>query len=152
DSGYAGEGGGSYGGTLNNCTIIGNSANGYSYSYSYFCATGFGGGGRWCTFYSYSPGHGGGANRCILNNCTLAGNLAGDGGGSYNCTLNNCIVQSASGGSQNHCWTADPLFVDANSGNFRLRSDSPCIDAGDNSYAFGSTDLDGRPRIIGGTV
>ena len=37
-------------------------------------------------------------------------------------------------------------------GNLRLRSNSPCINAGNNDYATTSTDLDGRPRIVGGTV
>ena len=36
--------------------------------------------------------------------------------------------------------------------NPRLRPDSPCINAGNNTYVVGSTDLDGQPRIVGGTV
>jgi hypothetical protein len=39
-----------------------------------------------------------------------------------------------------------------NYANLRLQSNSPCIDAGDDSYVLGSTDLDGRPRIVGGSV
>src|SRR6266436_1231420 len=50
------------------------------------------------------------------------------------------------------CWTADPLFVDQASGNLRLQSNSPCINAGNNSYIANATDLDGNPRIAGGTV
>jgi hypothetical protein len=37
-------------------------------------------------------------------------------------------------------------------GNLRLQSNSPCINAGNNVYVSGTTDLDGRPRIVGGTV
>jgi hypothetical protein len=37
-------------------------------------------------------------------------------------------------------------------GNLRLQSNSPCINAGLNAYASGSTDLDGLPRIVSGTV
>ena len=58
---------------------------------------------------------------------------------------------------------ADPLFIDpgywdANGvwvdGDYHLLPDSPCIDAGDNSVVPSSvsTDLDGWPRIINGTV
>jgi hypothetical protein len=42
--------------------------------------------------------------------------------------------------------------VDYASGNLRLQSNSPCINAGNNFYVTGATDLDGRPRIVGGTV
>lgn len=44
---------------------------------------------------------------------------------------------------------ADPLFVDAPNGNYRLASDSPCIDAGDNSAVLPGIvhDLRGAPRF-----
>jgi hypothetical protein len=45
-----------------------------------------------------------------------------------------------------------PLFVDYAGGNLRLQTNSPCINSGNNSYVVGSTDLDGNPRIVGGTV
>jgi hypothetical protein len=48
----------------------------------------------------------------------------------------------------------DPLFADANNGNYHLLEDSPCIDAGDPNYPYdpNETDLDGKPRIIGGRI
>jgi hypothetical protein len=48
--------------------------------------------------------------------------------------------------------TNAPLFVNYAGGNLRLQSNSPCINSGDNAYVVGSTDLDGNPRIVGGTV
>ena len=46
--------------------------------------------------------------------------------------------------------SADPLFIDP-SGNFRLQSNSPAVDAGNNSASgLPSTDLDGNPRIVDG--
>jgi len=125
-------GGGAYGGTLTNCTLADNWA-------------GMGGGG---------------ASHSTLNNCTLSGNSACDGGGAYGCTLNYCIVYSdiSSEGvdcvesTLNRCWTTNPLLVDPAGGNLRLQANSPCINAGCNAYVMSSTDLDGRPRIVGGTV
>jgi hypothetical protein len=43
----------------------------------------------------------------------------------------------------------NPLFV---AGSLRLQSNSPCINAGNNSYVTSATDLDGNPRIMGGSV
>jgi hypothetical protein len=48
--------------------------------------------------------------------------------------------------------TSAPLFVSGSgSSNLRLQPNSPCINAGNNDYVS-TTDLDGMPRIIGGTV
>jgi hypothetical protein len=45
----------------------------------------------------------------------------------------------------------NPVFND-NASDFQLKTNSPCINAGNNGYVFGATDLNGNPRIIDGTV
>ena len=52
------------------------------------------------------------------------------------------------------CFDADPCFVDAGSSDFNLKTDSPCIDSGDNNAVPGdiTTDLDGKPRFTNYTV
>jgi hypothetical protein len=141
-----GSGGGAYGGTLTNCILIGNQA-----------------------------GQGGGAYDATLDNCTLCGNSATNaGGGVHSGVLANCIVyynaaeiwgDNYDNGSNLSCcctfplpttgvdsFTNAPLFVGAPVGNFRLQSNSPCINAGNNGCASPGTDFDGNPRISGGTV
>jgi hypothetical protein len=161
-------GGGACSSTLNRCTLAGNSAT-------------VGGGTYESTLNSSiltgnSASYGGGANGGVLNNCTLTGNSAGSGGGVYFGTLNNCIVstntatnganffQTEYGGILNYCCTTplptngignialDPGFEDIAGGNLRLQSNSPCLNAGLNASVSGTTDLDGRPRIVDGTV
>ncbi|MBI3851071.1 MAG: hypothetical protein HY298_12460 [Verrucomicrobia bacterium] len=154
-SGFSG-GGGAAGGTLNNCSLTGNS-------------TATWGGGVIGGDMFWGP--------LTLNNCTLTGNSASlSGGGALGGTLNNCIVyfNTATNGANyatsplfttlNYCSTTPmstsgfgnitnaPLFVDYANGNLHLQSNSPCINAGLNAYAPGSTDLDGLPRIVSGTV
>lgn len=92
-------GGGSYYGTLNACTLSGNSA------------TTYGGGAHGgvlnaCTLSGNSAKNGGGAYESTLNTCTLSGNSADAGGGAYGGTLNNCTVSgneaaSKGGGTYN---------------------------------------------------
>jgi hypothetical protein len=105
------DGGGAFGGTLNNCTLSGNSA--------------FDGGGTYqgtlnnCTLNgNFAGDEGGGAYGGTLNNCTLTANSADDGGyfdasggGASDATLNNCALTGnsadfgggANGGTLNNC-------------------------------------------------
>jgi hypothetical protein len=142
-------GGGAYGGTLNNCIVSSNWAQ-----------------------------HGGGVASATANNCTIAGNVASSrGGGSVNSTANNSVIYYNTA-SNNPNWysttrqaccttpnlppvmpgvvrdylTNEPRFMDPANGDFRLQDDSPCINAGKNIYATNSVDIDGNPRIVGGTV
>ena len=103
----AGEGGGTYSGTLINCWIIGNQASaggGAASGTLNHCwvisnsVPGFGGGVADCLlndcFLARNSGWvGGGATGGTMNSCTLSNNAAGNhGGGAYRGTLNNCAV------------------------------------------------------------
>ncbi len=159
-------GGGASGGRLNNCTLTANSA-------SYDGGAVFYGTLNNCTLSDNSAAEGGGASESTLNNSTLTGNSANSGGGAFGGTLNNCVVYynaavlgvaDYSYTTLNYCCTTPlppggsgnftnaPLFVDQSGGNLRLQSNSPCINAGLNAYAPAGLDLDGQPRIVGGTV
>ncbi|MEQ1746429.1 MAG: choice-of-anchor Q domain-containing protein, partial [Saprospiraceae bacterium] len=46
----------------------------------------------------------------------------------------------------------DPMFVNPDSGDYRLRPCSPLVNAGSNAYVSTPIDLPGNPRIRGGTV
>jgi len=136
-------GGGAYGAELNSCLVVGNVAT-----------------------------NGGGVYTGSLTNCTLSGNSAINGGGANSATLRNCIVyfnHGASGveysaGTLDYCCTtpqpalgsgniaSDPLFLDTAGANFHLRTNSPCINAGNNGFLLSATDLEGNPRIVGGVV
>jgi hypothetical protein len=145
-----GQGGGTIQGTLNGCTLTGNSASNY----------------------------GGGAYAGNLTNCTIVGNWAGLRGGGVDNILRmfNCIVYFNTVGSSgitssSNYWdspmrysctspmfngpgniTNAPLFVDQAGSNYRLQSNSPCINSALNASTAGIKDLDGNPRIVGGTV
>ncbi len=90
---------------------------------------------------------------CALNNCIVYYNRAPDGP-NYDepyWTLNYCCTTPLPTNGVGNITNA-PLFVDQANGNLRLQSNSPCINSGNNTYVVGSTDLDGNPRIVGGTV
>ncbi len=169
---WAGSGGGVCNSTLNNCTLSGNRAVAWG-------GGAVGGAAAWsstlsnCTLTGNFADFGGGVGSySALNNCTLTGNYAtNEGGGAFMAMLNNCIIHfntaaagpNHGGSTLNYCCTTPdpgglgnitnaPLFVDYAGGNLRLQSNSPCINAGFNAYAAGTTDLDGHPRIVHGTV
>ncbi len=153
-------GGGIRNSTAVNCSIVGNQI-----------TSGSGGGAGSSTATKYR-----------LENCTVVGNNAGGGGGVDSaCILTNCIVWGNSA-SANSNWisgsvfgysltdplpagtgnkNADPKFVQMGvgyglshvPGNYRIRGDSPALDAGTNlAWTFAGVDLDNTPRLNHGTV
>jgi hypothetical protein len=48
--------------------------------------------------------------------------------------------------------TNAPNFIDFVNRNLRLQTNSPCINSGNNLHVGSPLDLDGRPRLVGGTV
>jgi hypothetical protein len=101
------------------------------------------------------------ANPTIYNN-TIVGNLANgvsyylsgtkpivncivwdNGDDLSGCTAQYSCVQDGDAGVGNTA--ADPLFVNAAAGNYRLSAGSPCADTG-SAAAAPATDLDGAPR------
>ena len=147
------------GSTLYNCILTRNSGPGSAVA-------------DWCHLYNclVSSNSASGANVSTLYNCTLTGNLLGAEYCSlYNCisyynyaydnfglnfissTLNYCCTTPMPNGGVGNITNA-PLFVDQAGGDLHLQPSSPCINAGNNTYVAGATDLDGNPRIIDGTV
>ncbi|HIJ71529.1 MAG TPA: hypothetical protein HPP87_09230 [Planctomycetes bacterium] len=137
-----------------------------------------------CTFVSNKAGEGGGLRNWssdpVLTNCIIAGNIDDSGTGEtaqvssyyYNCqpVIHYCCITGWSHGGVGNI-AADPLFLDPGywddngtpddiwddvwyEGNYHIRSDSPCIDAGDPNFIDDPNlyDMDGEPRVIAGRV
>lgn len=153
---------------LTNCILTGNTAE-----------TEAGGGAQAsalfnCLLSGNSAAKGGGAHDSGLINCTVTGNTSsGAGGGVGDCGLVynsivygnqakedanyvrsdirfSCVLPLPEGRLGNI--TNAPLFVDALGRDFRLQSNSPCINAGDNSLVTTGTDLERNLRVIGATI
>jgi hypothetical protein len=112
----------------------------------------------------------------IINNCTISSNrAAGLGDGLffyYGGEVRNSIVAHNAGDNiyfkfggtaryscspglvagENGNITNDPLFDDAAARDYRLQPDSPCINAGNSTYATYPYDLDGMARVLGASV
>jgi hypothetical protein len=161
-------GGGASSGFLNGCIVISNTAGsdggGTSYTTLNSCLV----------VGNISPGLGGGSSYGAAYNCTFTANQAQAGGGVNGTALLNCIsyFNAATVGDTNYysgsvfsncCtipWptnsistiTNEPLFLSVGSGDYRLNSNSPCINSGNNSHAITTQDLEAHSRIRGGTV
>ena len=118
--------------TLTNCTISGNTA------------TSFAGGGISCRYKSTAP---------TLINCILWGDTPNevyiDPGYLSSPSLTYCDVEGGYEGDGNI--DGDPLFTDAENGDYHLSAGSPCIDAGTASGAPGE-DFEGDLRPQGAGV
>ena len=148
-------GGGCFGGYSTNCLIIYNFASGSAGAFSGTRIN--------CTIVSNTcPAAGNaGADVGTLQNCIVRYNYATNNPGteanyyaySYSFVNSCCTVPLPSGaGHFSNNITNDPSFVNLANGDFHLQSNSPCINSGNNAYFFDTTDLDGNPRIVGGTV
>jgi hypothetical protein len=149
------QGGGAYDCNLTNCLVLGNSAalGGGSYLGSGYAVN--------CTVISNAAGTGGGLSTSVPSaprfqaiNTILYFNSATNGPniydfGSDQIVLGWCCTPNP---ANTTTVTNEPLFVNPGGGDFRLLPLSTCINAGRNSYMANAADLDGNPRIAGGTV
>lgn len=147
-------GGGASGGILNNCVLKNNVAT-------------EGGGAGGCILINCTV---------VSNTATI-----GPAGGTYGGSATNCIIYyntpySAYSQNPNYFGTAfsycdtfapsgplpsegginnitnEPVFFNVANGDFHLKTNSPCIDAGNNAYSSSTIDFDGRQRIVNGIV
>jgi hypothetical protein len=141
-------GGGMAGGFATNCIFVGNSA------------TDTGGGAvgtglTFCTIVGNSSSNGGGISLSSesfpARNCVIYNNTASSVGDNWFLNpgkIGYCCTYPTNGVGDG-CTSNEPAFVDTATGNFRLRSDSPCIDVGLELEGSKLADLDGRPRHVG---
>lgn len=172
-------GGGAFGGALNGCVVISNVASATVPSAIGGAACSNSLNNCLILYNRAGPDLPAVAQGSSLTNCTICfnGTNYGDDAEMVRyCTLRNCImyyniyvgnyVQYTGNNIQNCCLTPvtgistiygtnnitnTPVFVNTN-GDFHLQSNSPCINAGNNACVTATNDLDGTPRIAGGTV
>ena len=169
-------GGGAYGATMFNCRVVGNSVGceGGGTASSDLCNCIVASNRADKTGTSWSEGQGGGMYWGSAENCTIVGNFATTkGGGASGVKLRNCIVvgnaaqssadvlpssyqpltvYTASGtvlDGEGNIVVTDAMFAD---GNYNLRAESPCVDAGGNDFVTQTLDINGVERIKNGVV
>ena len=121
-----------------------------------------------CTFYGNSAAYGAGisievSSGSIIKNCIFWNNYASNSNGGafsdvssdYAPTVEYCLMQPETfyGTGTGSITNQNPLFVNAEQGDFRLLSGSPALDAGNNTAIAGvPTDIAGNDRIQNTTV
>ncbi len=103
-------------------------------------------------FGNTSLNQGAGVETGLVYNCIFKNNTTALGTNdlSNSEAYNSCSMELTSGVNGNI--TNAPIFINAAGGDFRLQSNSPCINWGNNSVVSNATDLDGNPRIVEGVV
>ncbi|MGN0833240.1 MAG: carboxypeptidase regulatory-like domain-containing protein [Kiritimatiellia bacterium] len=107
-------------------------------------------------FMDWSHWVGGTFRNCIFYNCGIAWSDTNSASIEFqsHSVVEHCCLYNPPGigpqtartaGSNGNIW-GDPLFVDAENGDFRIAARSPCVDAGDGTAAA-ATDAYGRPRM-----
>lgn len=158
----ASRGGAAFGGTLHRCFIEGNRAsnNGIFRSAVVYDSLIVNNTGAWAFAFSGNKlynctvsgnSNGGISSAVIAYNSIIYGNSGTQADGSSICT-NCCTGGGVRPGDGNI--SADPLFVDAANGDFRLNVLSPCVNKGNAAYGTGTngTDYAGARRVYGGQV
>ncbi|NOU36150.1 MAG: hypothetical protein HOO88_05230 [Kiritimatiellaceae bacterium] len=135
--GANGYGGGQYGGETYNCLFIDNTAGMLG------CTIAFGTAYN-CTFISTSCVD---VYRSVVYNSVFSPEKSANAGSEFYSSCASDLINGVNGNI-----TSTPLFVDEANGDFRLQSNSPCINWGNNSVVSNATDLAGNPRIVEGTV
>jgi hypothetical protein len=131
DNNSGGYGGGMYACAAYSCTVLNNTSDSY-------------GGGVCGSGNTYN-----GINDMIIFNSIVWYNSGANGNdiskttSAYSCSPN--LNEGELGNI-----ILEPKFIDKTNGNYRLLSDSPCIDQGSNPYAQTTTDFDGNPRYANG--
>jgi hypothetical protein len=144
---FVGEGGGIYHSDAINCVIANNRA---------WEGGGASGGTRLinCTIVSNTAGFEGGLSQSLglVTNCIIYYNSAGTNAnyGGSSTIVQSCTTPMPTSGQGNI--TNAPAFLDLANGDYHVAPDSLLINSGLNSAITNSTDLDGNPRIVGGTV
>ena len=130
-NGFAFEGGGMYFGAATNCVFSGNTNSGMSYGTATNCVI---------------SGNNSGMSYGTANNCVIWANTWYD---TYETAVSYSCLSETTTGTGNII--GNPGFVNPWAGDFRLRADSPCIDAGTAAGAP-ATDMLGRARPQGAGV